>query len=195
MTSKLKELRLQKNLTLKKLSDALKKEGTNISADSLAKYERGERKPKMDKLIQLANFFNVSVPELQGYKNKDITASKFEKLVKERPNDDYTKSIVTESIRQGNNAINEEKNKLYKQLENKIDNLDMLKLQIVVMFANFLKNIDSDNDDLVNEIYIAIGIINNLAINNFDNDEKTEAISELKKITNTIISYISTNKD
>lgn len=64
--NKLKELREKKGLTLKQLSDALKENNVNISPDSLAKYERGERKPKYDKWVGIAKFYGVPVPYLQG---------------------------------------------------------------------------------------------------------------------------------
>lgn len=66
MKNRIKELRLKKNLTLKELSNELKKKGVKISPDSLAKYERNERNPKIDKWQALANFFNVPVAYLQG---------------------------------------------------------------------------------------------------------------------------------
>lgn len=72
---KLKELRKKKHLTLKELSEQLKENGVFISSDSLAKYERGDRKPKIDKLKALADFFDVSVSYLQGekaYSENDI---------------------------------------------------------------------------------------------------------------------------
>ena len=64
--NKLKELREKKGLTLKELSDALKEKNIKISPDSLAKYERGERKPKYDKLIEIAKFYGVPTAFLQG---------------------------------------------------------------------------------------------------------------------------------
>lgn len=64
--NRLKELREKKKLTLKELSQALKQDNVDISPDSLAKYERGERKPKYDKWLGMADFYNVPVPYLQG---------------------------------------------------------------------------------------------------------------------------------
>ena len=63
--NRLKELREKKKLTLKELSQALKQDNVDISPDSLAKYERGERKPKYDKWAGIAKFYGVSVPYLQ----------------------------------------------------------------------------------------------------------------------------------
>ena len=63
--NRLKELRQRKNLTFKELSKKLQEDGIRISSDSLAKYERGDREPKIDKWQALANFFDVTVPYLQ----------------------------------------------------------------------------------------------------------------------------------
>ena len=71
--NRLKELRQRKNLTFKELSKKLQADGIRISSDSLAKYERGDREPKIDKWQALADFFNVSVPYLQGIDNKPNT--------------------------------------------------------------------------------------------------------------------------
>lgn len=45
--NRLKELRLERGLTLKKVSDGLSRKMIKLSADGLAKYERGERQPKI----------------------------------------------------------------------------------------------------------------------------------------------------
>ena len=72
MKNRIKELRQKNSLTLKELSQQLKNTGFNISPDSLAKYERGDRNPKIEKWQELANFFGVSVPYLQGYAENNI---------------------------------------------------------------------------------------------------------------------------
>ena len=64
--NRLKELRESKNLTFKQLSNELKSRNVSIYPDSLSKYERGARNPKIDKWQALADYFNVSVPYLQG---------------------------------------------------------------------------------------------------------------------------------
>lgn len=67
--NRIKEIRKKKKLTLKQVSKK-----TGISVSSLSAYEKqegdkGYRKPKIDKWIQLADFFGVSVPYLQGLTN------------------------------------------------------------------------------------------------------------------------------
>lgn len=189
MKNRIRELRKEKGISQKELADAI-----GISFQSISFFERGEKNPSIENWIKLANFFDVSVPELQGYENKNVPIAKFKKLIKEKPNDDYTKSVVAESIRQGQNAIKKEEHEWYDKLNNKIANLDILELQIVVNFANFLNNVDSNNDDLINKIYFATAIINNLATNSYDKDKKTQVISELKKLSDDLIDSISSDK-
>ena len=65
--NRFKELREQKHLTLNELSIAVKaQQQIYISPDSLAKYEQGERQPKIDKLEALAEFYDTSVAYLRG---------------------------------------------------------------------------------------------------------------------------------
>lgn len=59
--NRIKELRKKKGLTLNELS-----ENTNIPAMTLSRYERGVRKLKNDVVINLANYFDVSVEYLKG---------------------------------------------------------------------------------------------------------------------------------
>lgn len=64
--NRLKELRKNHGLTLKQLRNQLSKNNFSVSPDALAKYERGDRNPKIETLRQLADFYGVSVPYLQG---------------------------------------------------------------------------------------------------------------------------------
>lgn len=66
MQNRLKELRHEKNLTLKEVSSQLEQNNLKISPDALAKYERGDREPRLETWEKLANFWEVSVPYLQG---------------------------------------------------------------------------------------------------------------------------------
>ena len=66
MQNRLKELRHKKNLTLKEVSSQLEQNNLKISPDALAKYERGDREPKLEIWQKLADFFNVPVDYLLG---------------------------------------------------------------------------------------------------------------------------------
>lgn len=61
VTTKLRELRTAKGLTIKALAEEL-----GIKESTLSKYERSEREPNIETLIFLANYFDVSVDYLIG---------------------------------------------------------------------------------------------------------------------------------
>ena len=62
--TRIRELRLEKGLTIKALATEL-----NIKESTLSKYERAEREPSIEALILLSGFFNVSVDYLVGKDN------------------------------------------------------------------------------------------------------------------------------
>ena len=66
MQNRLKEIRQEKKLTLKEVSSQLEQNNLKISPDALAKYERGDREPKLETWQKLADFFNVPVDYLLG---------------------------------------------------------------------------------------------------------------------------------
>lgn len=70
--NRLKELRQKNNLTLKELSEQLSERNVKISVDALAKYERGDREPKIDKWKHLAEFYGVSPEYLMGLNSNDF---------------------------------------------------------------------------------------------------------------------------
>lgn len=82
VSNRIRELRKEKGLSIDKMSEQLKKKGVNISPASISKYEREERKPKIDNWIKLADFFNVPISYLQGlsdhnYNDREATTRAF----------------------------------------------------------------------------------------------------------------------
>lgn len=65
MSNRIRELRLEKNLTQTELGKII-----NVSQRSVGFYETGDRDPDTDTLKQLADFFNVSIDYLLGRNNK-----------------------------------------------------------------------------------------------------------------------------
>ena len=66
--NRLRELRKSQGLTLKDTVKKMKvQESLFVTADALAKYERGDREPKIETWQKFADFFKVSVPYLQGF--------------------------------------------------------------------------------------------------------------------------------
>jgi transcriptional regulator with XRE-family HTH domain len=59
--SRLKECRIKKQLTMKELGQAL-----NMAQSTISGYENGTRKPDLDNLARLADYFNVSTDYLVG---------------------------------------------------------------------------------------------------------------------------------
>jgi len=57
----LRNLRKKRNLTQQYMADFL-----NISQAAYARYEKGDRQPSIEMLIELAEFFNVSLDILTG---------------------------------------------------------------------------------------------------------------------------------
>lgn len=67
---RLKQLRKDKGLTLKELAENL----DDIKEASISRYENGKREPDIDRLLEIADFFNCSVDYLIGnasYKNAE----------------------------------------------------------------------------------------------------------------------------
>ena len=63
--NRIKELREKNNLTLRGLGKEI-----NMSSSRISQYETGKREPKLETWQALADFFNVSVPYLQGIEDK-----------------------------------------------------------------------------------------------------------------------------
>lgn len=60
-------------MTLKEVSCELDQNKVKISPDALAKYERGDREPKIDTWQKLADFFKVPNEYLMGITNDRVT--------------------------------------------------------------------------------------------------------------------------
>lgn len=69
--NRIKELRKKNNYTLADVASAL-----NVGTNTISRYETGKREPKLETWQALANYFNVSIPYLQGI-DEDIYDLKF----------------------------------------------------------------------------------------------------------------------
>ncbi len=61
LNERLKKLRLQNGVTQKAIA-----EGIGVTSVSVQRFEYGTAKPKLDNVIKLADFFNVSTDYLLG---------------------------------------------------------------------------------------------------------------------------------
>lgn len=75
MDNKLKQLRLEHGYTIRSLAEALTESGLKITSMTISRYERGEREPKLATWQKLADFFNVTVPYIQG--TSEITLEQY----------------------------------------------------------------------------------------------------------------------
>lgn len=94
--NRLREIRLSKDLTLKKVADEI-----GISENGLCNYELGKREPKLKTWIKLADYFNVSVSYLQGLTgfSKGKAPSDEMDAPEEKPSDDLDINYLHQRIR------------------------------------------------------------------------------------------------
>lgn len=67
MQNRIKELREKRGISQEELANEV-----NLSNQVISFYENGKREPKIEKWQKLADYFNVSVPYLQGYVDEYI---------------------------------------------------------------------------------------------------------------------------
>ncbi|WP_229093063.1 helix-turn-helix transcriptional regulator [Ligilactobacillus salivarius] len=93
--NRLREIRLSKDLTLKKVADEI-----GISENGLCNYELGKREPKLKTWIKLADYFNVSVSYLQGLTgfSKGKAPSDEMDAPEEKPSDDLDINYLHQRI-------------------------------------------------------------------------------------------------
>lgn len=75
MTNRIKQIRLEKGISQKRLADLL-----GITRQAISQYENGNREPKLETWQKLAKLFNVTVPYLQG--------------IDDKPNNGYPKEYI-----------------------------------------------------------------------------------------------------
>lgn len=72
MANRLRKIRESKGLTLEEVGKEV-----GLATNTISRYETGKREPKLETWQQLADFFGVSVPYLQGISNyKDYEQNK-----------------------------------------------------------------------------------------------------------------------
>lgn len=97
---RLKELRLNKNLTQQQLGKLL-----SVSGQTILNWENDITYPSVKKLIELASFFDVSIDYLLDFKEKDTNFDKIINILNDYEKEDLIKLIATFV----NEALNENK--------------------------------------------------------------------------------------
>ena len=73
LRNRIRKLRAEKNISQQKLADEI-----GVTRQSISLFEKGERDPKLETLIKLADYFDVSVGYLQGIEAKTEPTSELE---------------------------------------------------------------------------------------------------------------------
>ena len=156
--NRLKELRQRKNLTFKELSKKLQEDGIRISSDSLAKYERGDREPKIDKWQALANFFDVTVPYLQGI--DDVNSASF------RDGFSDIKSLTGDSLK-----VVYQMETIFMQFEREWKSINEI-FKAVLMFGQIMmiKPFESHNEDFALLLMLCMLESSGYILPSFDSD-------------------------
>ncbi len=97
---RLKELRLNKNLTQQQLGKLM-----SVSGQTILNWENDITYPSVKKLIELASFFDVSIDYLLDFKGKDTNFDKIINILNDYEKEDLIKLIATFV----NEALNEKK--------------------------------------------------------------------------------------
>ena len=97
---RLKELRLNKNLTQQQLGKLL-----SVSGQTILNWENDITYPSVKKLIELASFFDVSIDYLLDFKEKNTNFDKIINILNDYEKEDLIKLIATFV----NEALNEKK--------------------------------------------------------------------------------------
>lgn len=181
MANRIKELRKSKNLTLKQLSAK-----TGISVSSLSAYEKnagekGYRSPKIDKWVQLADFFDVSVPYLQGFSDK-------KEKITSKSNSVSTVISTIHSIliylgrHTGTGYIPEKiKNSLM------FSRSDDIKIQDILFYA--INLIDTDSDDYLTKYDKLIKSLSEQVVSEFEKKGETDKEANKDDVSNIINQY------
>lgn len=94
----LRQLRSEKNISTYKLADIL-----HVSRSSISNYETGIRTPSYELLVEIANFFNVSIDYLLGRTNDRRTADQileeYSVIADVRNLDKYQKDFIVDFIK------------------------------------------------------------------------------------------------
>lgn len=85
---RIRELRKERNLTMKRLGEAI-----GVAESTISLYENGKRQPDNDTLQKLADYFNVSVDYLLG-RTDDMNQNPGEENISF---DDFTYAMYNES--------------------------------------------------------------------------------------------------
>lgn len=156
MHNRIKEIRQQKNISQSKLASEL-----GATQQAISFYETGKREPKLETWQKLADFFDVSVPYLQGISNIkelniDSTFEEFFNNLEQTDSGDLKvpykefKALsnglqVTEFFKITNSILNNQNDQLsqvdikeYKEIISKLDSKDLAGMDEINLYMTTL---------------------------------------------------------
>lgn len=194
--NRLRELRKEKKLTLKEVSSQLEQNNLKISPDALAKYERGDREPKLETWQKLADFFGVSVPYLQGISDiEDLepvsTFEKFFASLEKTPDGKSIKVPVNEMLALANGLelktflkIN---NAIISKQNGELSENDFKK------YSKIVSHLDKNDFPSIGDVNFYMTNFYEIMLDEINKDKKAKiALDEIKKI---ISKYLGLDED
>lgn len=143
MSNRIKELRLEKGLSQRKLA-----EETGISQQSLSFYEKGDRRPKIETWQKLADFFDVPVSYLQGLDDsRDVNQISFFKI---SSYDDALEKCLSKKERDELSDIENKIIKVYISRKMDFNTRDELKYDLEKIIKKYIDKTDIKSTDLEN---------------------------------------------
>lgn len=181
--NRLKELRIKRKLTLDDIETK-----TGIKRGTYSNYENGNTEPKLEVWQELARFFNVSVPYLQGFNEhkpnrlkelrnkKGMSQSQFVQAFNELLISKKMKPITIPTYSRWENSLNSPTEKVWQQLadyfevsvpylKDEIDTEQLEKLIALAVLFSFPEmtltygNIELDDD---HKPFIVVGILSQI---------------------------------
>ncbi len=142
LNERIRQLRLEHNLTSKKLGEIL-----NLSESTISLYECGKRTPNKDLILKMSYYFNVSTDYLLG--KSDIPNAEFLCTLRKKESFDVSKELkkMLLQIERNENIVFNEKLINY---EIKVYLIKCLQIMVDALFlmANDIRNTTNDNDDI-----------------------------------------------
>lgn len=198
MDNKLKQLRLEHGYTIRSLAEALTESGLNITSMTISRYERGEREPKLATWQKLADFFNVSVPYIQGYESpidfytSDMKDVSRQRLIRTRLSKEETQNelalilnISAQEVQNFETGDTEPSTEIWNRIAEHYDvsvvwlrGLDRLNKFLTDFNKQNQKNIESNHNRLTEELEK----IKNDQSSSDDSDQKIETLLRFDKV-------------
>ena len=142
MSNRIKELRLEKSISQQKLADRI-----GVTRQAVSLFEKGDRDPKLETWIKLADFFDVPVSYLQGLDDsRDVNQISFFKI---SDYGDVLEKCLSEKERDELSDIENKIIKVYISRKMDFNTRDELKYdleKIIEKYDNFMINSKDDND-------------------------------------------------